>query len=83
MRKKQNDKHQWRRTNHAVGYKNVKSRFQWHEHNTYGDWFYVVHLQQSLITPLEFIEIETKNQVDNRVDKKISEQILTNLNLED
>jgi hypothetical protein len=43
----------------------------------------VVHLQQSLITPLEFIEIETKNQVDNRVDKKISEQILTNLNLED
>jgi len=43
-----------------MGYIKVRSRFQWHEHNTFGDWFCAMHLQQSLTTPLEFVESETK-----------------------
>ncbi len=65
-RKKKNTK-----ANHAMGYPKVRSRFQWRKHNTSKDWFWVGHLQQS---PLKFVESETKNQVDNRADMRISEE---------
>ncbi len=44
MCKRWNDGHQWGRANHAIGYTNVKNKFQWREHNTFGDWFYTLHL---------------------------------------
>ncbi len=60
MRKRWNDGHQWGRANHATGYANVKNKFKWCEHNTFGDWLYVVHSEQSLMTTLKFTTIGTK-----------------------
>jgi hypothetical protein len=60
MHKRWNDRHQWGKTNHAMNYTNVKNRFQWREHNNFGDWFYVIHLEQSLTMPLKFTTIGTK-----------------------
>jgi hypothetical protein len=57
MRKRWNDGHQWERVNHVTGYTNVKKRFQWRGHNTFRNWFYEVHLQQSLTMPLKFTTI--------------------------
>ncbi len=48
-----NYKHHWRKANHATSHTKVRNRFQWHEHNTYGNWT-CVHLEQSPMMPLKF-----------------------------
>jgi hypothetical protein len=54
MCKRWNDGHKWGRVNHVMGYTNVKNRFQWHQHNIFGNWFYAVHPDQNLTMPLKF-----------------------------
>ncbi len=61
MHKRQNDEHQWKRTNHTTWYTNVRNRFQWHEHDTSKNWFCAMHSKQSPTTLFKFTANGTKN----------------------
>jgi len=60
MHKRRNDEHQWKRTNHTIGYTEVRNRFQWPKHDTSKNWFCAMHSKQSPTMLFKFTTNGTK-----------------------